>query len=122
MDEPLRNSTFITVIGGEGAELRIREMGIGNYSSHEVASVDGGNGSIEVARNVSMACCPLNWSLGEKRFGLTTPWFGVIDARNPLADNLSIRSQMDGYAMNRWYYAKLDDNETILISGEGRQT
>lgn len=121
MDEPLRNSTVVTVIGGEGAELRIREMGIGNYSSHETASVDGGNGSIEVARNVSMACCLLNWSLREKRFGLTAPWFGVIDARNPLADNLSIRSQMDGYAMNRWYRAKLDDNETILISGEGRQ-
>ncbi len=122
MNEPVRNSTVVTVLGEAGAEVSVREMGSGNYSSQEMVRVDKGNGSIEVARNVSADHSPFNLSLGENRSAnYTSPWFEMIDVRNWLAGNFTNRSQTNATVLDHWSYTKLDENGTVLISGEGRR-
>ncbi len=120
MNEPIRNSTSIAVLGEAGAEVNVREMGRGNYSSLEMIRVDKANGSIEVSRNVSAAYRPFNLSLGEKRSAnYSSPWLEMIVFRNELAGNFTNRSQTNATVLDHWYYAKLDQNGTVLISGGG---
>jgi hypothetical protein len=120
INEPVRNSTGVAVLGEAGAGVSVREIGSGNYSSQEMVKVDKGNGSIEVSRNVSAAYRPFNLSLGENRSAnCTSSWFEMIDVRNLLDENFTNRSTTNATVLEHWYYAKLDENGTVLISGEG---
>jgi hypothetical protein len=121
-NEPARNSTLIAVLGEAGAEVSVREMGSGNYSSDEEVRVDLGDKSIEVARNVSANHRPFNLSLGENwSANYTSTWFEMIAFRNELAGNFTNLSHWNATVLNHWSYTKLDENGTVLISGEGRR-
>ena len=118
-NELVRNSTAVTVLGEAGTELSVRERGSGNYSSQEKVSFDAGERSIEVARNVSAAHSSFNLSLGENRSAnYTSPWFEMIDVRNGLAGNFTNQSQRNATVLDLWSYIRLDENGTVLISGE----
>lgn len=119
INEPVRNSTTVTVLGEAGTEVSVRERGSGNYSSQEEVRFDAGERSIEVTRNVSAAHRPFNLSLGENRSAnYTSPWFEMIDVRNELAGNFTNQSQRNATVLDLWSYIKLDENGTVLISGE----
>jgi hypothetical protein len=119
MNEPVRNSTLIAVLGEAGAEVSVREMGSGNYSSDEEVRVDLGDKSIEIARNVSAAHRPFNLSLGENRSAnYTSPWFEMIAFRNELAGNFTNLSQRNATVLDQWSYIKLDENGTVLNLGQ----
>lgn len=118
MDEPVRNSTLIAVLGEGGSEVRVREIGSGNYSSSEEVWVDLGDKSIEVSRNVSAEHRPFNLSLGANRSAnYASPWFEMIDVRNMLFGNFTNRSTKNAFVLDHWSYAKLDENGTVLITG-----
>jgi len=120
MNEPVKNSTVVAVLGEAGAEVRVRETGSGNYSSTEMVRVDKGNGSIEVFRNVSAEHSPFNLSLGENRSAnYTTPWVEMFYVRNWISGNFTNQSKRNATVLDHWSYAKLDENGTVFMSGEG---
>ncbi len=82
MNEPVRNSTIVAVLGEPGTEVSVREMGSGNYTSQEEVRFDSEDKSIEVARNFTN------------------------------------QSQRNASVLDQWSYIKLDENGTVLISGE----
>lgn len=116
----VENSSSVAVLGEAGAAVRVREMGSGEYSSQEVVRVDRGNGSIELSRNVSAEHRPSGLDhLGEGFPNRTTLWFEMIDLLNDGAGEFSRRGHVNATILDRWYYAKLDENGTILVSGAG---
>lgn len=120
MGRPVRSSAFVAVRGEAGAQVSVREMGSGNYSGREEVRVDSRNNSVEVFRNLSAASRPFNLSLGDKRSAnYTSPWFEMIAFRNEFAGNFTHQSRRNATFLDSWYYAKLDQVGTVLISGGG---
>lgn len=121
MEGLVENSSSIAVLGEAGAAVRVREMGSGEYSSQEAVRVDRGNGSIELSRNISAEHRPSGLDhLGEGYPNRTNLWFEMIDLLNDGAGEFSRLGHVNATILDRWYYAKLDGNGTILISGAGR--
>ncbi len=120
MGRPIRSSTVVAVLEEAGAEVIVREMGSGDYSSREEVRVDSRNNSVEVFRNLSAASGPFNLSLGDRRSAnYTSPWFEMIAFRNEFALNFTNQSRRNATFLDCWCYAKLDQMGTVLISGGG---
>jgi hypothetical protein len=118
MNEPVRNSTVVAVLGEAGSKVRVRETGSGNYSSMKVVRVDLGDKSIEVARNVSAKYHPFDLGLGgERAANYTTPWFETVSFRSELGNftNLSTRNAT---VLDRWFRARLDEKGTFLLTDQ----
>jgi len=118
MNDPVRNSTVVSVLGEAGSEVRVQERGSGNYSSMETVRADQGNKSVEVARNVSATYHPFDLGFGGVRScNYTSPWSGMLTLRNELGTftNQSVRNAT---VLDHWIRARLDDNGTFLLTDQ----
>jgi len=119
---PVRNSSALAVLGEEGAMVRVREMGSGNYSSSEEVRVDERNRSIEIARNVSADYRPFDLDLRmEGSRNGSSLWSEMIELRNDLARDTSYFGERNATHLDRWYHAILQRNGTVVSFGEGRR-
>lgn len=118
MNDPVRNSTVVSVLGESGSEVRVQEMRSGNYSSMEMARVDLGEKSIEVARNVSATYHPFDLGLGgERSCNYTSPWFEMISFRSELG-KVTNRSARNATVLDHWFRTRLDENGTFLLTDQ----
>jgi uncharacterized repeat protein (TIGR01451 family) len=118
MNEPVRNSTVVAVLGEEGAEVRVQEKGSGNYSSIETVRVDLGSKSIEVARNVSARYHGFDLGIGgERSANYTSPWFETVSFRSE-PGNFTNLSTRNATVLDRWFCARLDENGTFLLTDQ----
>ncbi len=119
-DGPVRNSSVVSVLGEEGAVVKVQETGSGEYSSREEVRVDEGMRSIEISRDVSAEHRPFALDLlGDGSGNRTTLWSEMIDLRNYIVGDFSRFGRGNATFLDGWHYAKLDRNGTVISSGEG---
>jgi len=116
----VRNTSVVSVLGEEGAVVKVQETGSGEYSSREEVRVDEGMRSIEISRDVSAEHRPFALDLlGDGLGNRTSLWSEMIDLRNYIVGDFSRFGRGNATFLDGCYYAKLDRNGTVISSGEG---